>query len=110
MLTRINADPERLKRSHLVITSYNIVASEYASYVPATSKGSSAKGKKKAETDSDTESSDSDSDARFKKIVGVKKKPGPKPRSGTKDALFHLKWWRIVLGVTLFFACLRAVI
>lgn len=51
---------------------------------------SKPKGKKKGK-DSDSEDSDSDS-------VTRRLKAAPK-RGKAKDALFNVKWWRVVLGV-----------
>ncbi|KAG0693585.1 SNF2 family N-terminal domain-containing protein [Suillus ampliporus] len=78
-------DPLKLKAAHVVVTSYSIVASEFATFAPPAKDESKSKSKsKKAASDSD---SDSDS-------VVTKKKPG---RAKGKDALFHVKWFRIVL-------------
>ncbi|KAG1743712.1 SNF2 family N-terminal domain-containing protein [Suillus paluster] len=80
-------DPLRLKAAHVVVTSYSIVASEYATFAPPAKDESKSKSKsKKAASQSD---SDSDSD-----VVVTKKKPG---RAKGKDALFRVKWFRIVL-------------
>ncbi|KAJ3534788.1 hypothetical protein NM688_g7079 [Phlebia brevispora] len=81
-------DPEQLKKAHVVVTSYSIVANEYAAFAPESkdeSKSKSKKSKKDAEEDDD---SDSDGVTRKKKTSRATKK---------KDALFKVKWWRIVL-------------
>ncbi|KAG2749716.1 hypothetical protein P692DRAFT_20833145 [Suillus brevipes Sb2] len=80
-------DPLKLKAAHVVVTSYSIVASEYATFAPPAKDESKSKSKsKKAASQSD---SDSDSDE-----VVTKKKPA---RAKGKDALFRVKWFRIVL-------------
>ncbi|KAG1773596.1 SNF2 family N-terminal domain-containing protein [Suillus placidus] len=80
-------DPLKLKAAHVVVTSYSIVASEYATFAPPAKDESKSKSKsKKAASQS---GSDSDSDE-----VVTKKKPG---RAKGKDALFRVKWFRIVL-------------
>ncbi|KAG2034468.1 SNF2 family N-terminal domain-containing protein [Suillus americanus] len=80
-------DPLKLKAAHVVVTSYSIVASEYATFAPPAKDESKSKSKsKKAASQSD---SDSDSDE-----VVTKKKLG---RAKGKDALFRVKWFRIVL-------------
>jgi hypothetical protein len=73
-----------------VVTSYSIVASEYATFAPPAKDESKSKSKfKKAASQSD---SDSDSDE-----VVTKKKLG---KAKGKDALFRVKWFRIVLGAS----------
>lgn len=84
-------DPERLKRAHVVITSYSIVANEYAAYGGEAKDESKSKKSKKAAESDDSDDSESDSFARKKKAAGRASKK--------KDALFNVKWWRIVLGV-----------
>ncbi|KAG1752062.1 SNF2 family N-terminal domain-containing protein [Suillus lakei] len=80
-------DPLKLKAAHVVVTSYSIVASEYATFAPPAKDESKSKSKsKKAASQSN---SDSDSDE-----VVTKKKPG---RAKGKDALFRVQWFRIVL-------------
>jgi len=71
--------------AHVVVTSYTIVSSEYATFAPP------AKDEAKSKSKSKKAASDSDSDD-----VVVKKKPG---RAKGKDALFRVKWFRIVLGL-----------
>lgn len=75
-----------------MITSYNILASEHASYSPVTRDESKSKSKsksKKQSLGSDSEDSDSSSIGRT-----IKAKP-----KKVKDALLRVKWWRIVLGL-----------
>ena len=87
-------DPEALKRAHVVITSYAIVASEHGVYDSKVK--DEAKNKNKKGSSSKAESgSDSDSD-QFGRTLESKKKSAT--ASGKKkDALFRVKWWRIVL-------------
>ena len=75
-----------LERANVVVTSYSIVTSEYANYSPAKDE-SKSKGKGKKE---DSESGDDSEDS-------VPKRAAPK-KGKTMDALFRIKWWRIVLG------------
>ncbi|KAJ8475179.1 hypothetical protein ONZ51_g6714 [Trametes cubensis] len=83
------SDPSELERAHIVVTSYSVVTSEYGAYLKSTGKDESKpKGKKKGK-DSDSEDSDSDS-------VTRRLKAAPK-RGKAKDALFNVKWWRVVL-------------
>ncbi|OAX34772.1 hypothetical protein K503DRAFT_774190 [Rhizopogon vinicolor AM-OR11-026] len=78
-------DPLKLKSAHVVVTSYSIVASEYATFAPEVKDESKSKSKaKKAASQSDSDSDD----------VVTKKRPG---RAKGKDALFRVKWFRIVL-------------
>ncbi|EMD37109.1 hypothetical protein CERSUDRAFT_155596 [Gelatoporia subvermispora B] len=79
------SDPAALERAHVVITSYNTVASEYGAYTEsAKDEGTKTKSKKAADSD------DSDSI----RIARTVRKRAPAKK---KDALFRVKWWRIVL-------------
>ncbi|KIK96178.1 hypothetical protein PAXRUDRAFT_826224 [Paxillus rubicundulus Ve08.2h10] len=86
-------DPLKLKQAHVVVTSYPTVASEYATFAPEAKDESKSKSKSKSKVASD---SDSDSSGGFtKKLMANKRGTG---RAGkTKDALFYVKWFRIVL-------------
>ena len=86
----------------MVVTSYSIVASEHGAFKPDAKDEGKAKGKSKKKDLSDSESDDeldnSDSSAEnFGKTLVPKKKKAA-PRKQAKDALFRIKWWRIVLG------------
>jgi SNF2 family DNA or RNA helicase len=88
--TDSSLDPETLKRAHVVVTSYAITASEYAAFQP--------KDESKPKKGSDSKrvsGSGSDSEAdHFGRTLESKKKAA----TGRKrDALFRIKWWRIVL-------------
>lgn len=90
------SDPLKLQQAHVVVTSYNIVSSEYASYAPEAkdeSKKSKSKksGKSKGGSGAGAEF-DSDSSEGFTKKLKSKAKAGK-----TKAALFGVKWYRIVL-------------
>lgn len=80
------ADPAILAKVDVVVTSYSIVSSEHASYAP-----SKDEGKKKSKKQTTVDDDDDDTDDSLGKTI--KKKAGK-----TKDALFRVKWWRIVLG------------
>lgn len=88
----------------MVVTSYSIVASEHGAFKPDAkdeSKGKSkAKAKKQDSSDSDDYSDGddpSDSSANFGKTL-TKKPSASSRKKQAKDALFRIKWWRIVLG------------
>lgn len=81
------ADPEKLKKAHVVITSYSIVANEYAAH-SGDGKDESKSKSKKSKKDDD-ESSDEE-------VLPKKSRKAPKK----KAALFGVKWWRIVLGTS----------
>ena len=87
-------DPEVLKKSHVVITTYTTLSSEHASFAPK-AKDESAKAKKKSKPDEEELDSDS-SEENFGRTLEVKKK---KRATKVKDALFRVKWWRVVLGM-----------
>jgi SNF2 family DNA or RNA helicase len=89
-------DPEALTRAHVVVTSYAIVASEYAASQPEAKDESKAK---KSNTKKDESHPDSDSDSEadhFGRTLASKKK-STAPKGKKKDALFKVRWWRIVL-------------
>ncbi|TFY65094.1 hypothetical protein EVG20_g5717 [Dentipellis fragilis] len=88
-------DPSVLEHAHVVVTSYNTVSSEYAAYTPDAKDESKAKKKsqKKKSLDSDSESDELSSET-FGRTLKAKK---PASKSKQKDALFRVKWWRIVL-------------
>ncbi|KAF8872465.1 SNF2 family N-terminal domain-containing protein [Infundibulicybe gibba] len=91
--TSRTGDPAALRRAHVVVTTYDVVKSEYASYSPPAKDESKSKTKKKAKDASDVDSDDSGE--HFGRTLMAKKKT---PRaSAKKDALFHVQWWRIVL-------------
>lgn len=99
------SDPAKLKMAHVVVTSYSIVASEHGTYQSSakdeTTK-SKKKGKGKVSSDSDSDDDDdddSDSEKNFgKTVLGKKKAPKyASAKKAGKDALFRIKWWRIVL-------------
>ena len=71
------------------MTSYSVVASEWKNHAPSKDESKSkGKGKKKSQDDDSDSGSDSDD---------MPRRPAPK-RGKTKDVLFRIKWWRIVLG------------
>jgi SNF2 family DNA or RNA helicase len=88
-------DPEALTRAHVVVTSYAIVASEYAASQPEAKDESKAK--KNNKKDESRPDSDSDSEAdHFGRTLASKKK-STAPKGKKRDALFKVRWWRIVL-------------
>ncbi|KAH9974278.1 SNF2 family N-terminal domain-containing protein [Lactifluus volemus] len=87
-------NPETLRRAHIVVTSYAIVASEHSTFQPKSKDESKSKKGSSSKTDS---SSDTDSEAdHFGRTLGSKKVPST-TKSKKKDALFKVRWWRIVL-------------
>ncbi|KAF8497540.1 SNF2 family N-terminal domain-containing protein [Russula emetica] len=89
-------NPEALKRAHVVITSYAIVASEYGVFDPKVKDESKNKNKKGSSSKAES-SSDSDSEADHFGRTLEKKKKSATASGKKKDALFRVKWWRIVL-------------
>ncbi|KAJ4489981.1 SNF2 family DNA-dependent ATPase [Lentinula aciculospora] len=82
-------DPRILKRSHVVITTYDTLKSEYGVFDPADGK---RKGKSKKATVSD------DSDSSEAEHFGhTLKKPLKKATKTKKDALFNVQWFRVIL-------------
>lgn len=78
----------------MVITSYSTVASEFGAYNPAASdesKTSKTKPKKSQNSSGD----ESDDGTLGHTLVNAKHKA---PKKKPKNALFRVKWWRIVLG------------
>lgn len=82
-------DPDTLSRADVVVTSYNTVASEHGSWLGTAKDESSTKSKKKGKESRDS-GPDSDDSSNFGKALKQKKKK-------KQDALFNVKWWRIVL-------------
>jgi SNF2 family DNA or RNA helicase len=82
--TSRTSDSEMLKRAHVVLTTYDVVKSEYGLYETKAKDESQAKLKKKSSDDSD---SDDILPSRPVKASGRK----------LKTALFGVKWWRVVL-------------
>lgn len=87
------------------VTSFNIVASEYASHTGDGKDESGSKKKPKKGPDPEDEAeADSDSSSNFGKALKEAreiraKKAAPKKKAKKLDALFGVKWWRIVLGM-----------
>ncbi|KAF5348032.1 hypothetical protein D9758_010054 [Tetrapyrgos nigripes] len=83
-------DPKVLTNAHVVVTTYDTVKSEYSTYSPPAKDESKSKAKKKQAVD-DTDSSDGEHFGRT--LVKNTKKSKAKP----KDALFRIRWFRVVL-------------
>lgn len=91
----IHEDPSVLEKAHVVITTYATAASEYNTYKPDVADESNSKSKhKKKFRAEDYSDDDSESDS-FGSSVKKSKKSSKKKNA---DALFRVKWWRIVLG------------
>jgi len=82
-------DPITLQKHKVVVTTYDIVKSEYAVFSLAAKDESK---KKKKEASSGSESDETEYSGR--KVT----KTGASNSKKDKDALFHTKWFRIVLG------------
>ena len=79
-----------------MITSYQIVASEFAAYAGEAKDEAKSNKSKKTQQDSDSDAGSDDS-VDFRKHL-QKNKITVSRASKKKDALFRLKYWRIVLG------------
>ncbi|KAJ6525458.1 SNF2 family DNA-dependent ATPase [Mycena vulgaris] len=87
-----------LRRAHVVITTYDTVRSEHASFAPTAKdelKTAAAKAKK-ASAASDSDDSDSEAE-HFGRTVKKGKAPAKGKPKDKACALFEVKWWRIVL-------------
>ncbi|KAF8153019.1 SNF2 family N-terminal domain-containing protein [Crassisporium funariophilum] len=92
--TSRTTDPLVLQKYHVVVTTYDTVKSEYMSYSPAVKDESKVKA---ATSSKQTSPNDSDDDSE-EDGWGRTKKPAAKAKAGAKkSALYHVKWWRIVL-------------
>ena len=89
-------DPEALTRAHVVVTSYAIVASEYAAFQPEAKDESKAKKGNTKKNESRVDSDSSSEAEHFGRTLASKKKAAA-PKGKKKDALFKVRWWRIVL-------------
>jgi hypothetical protein len=97
LLTLTHLDPNTLRKVRVVVTTYDVVKSEYEAHIGTTKDESQPKSgakKKKAAVPSDDDDSD-DSVEHFGRTIAAKAKRSKAPK---KSALFQVKWWRIVLG------------
>lgn len=79
----------------VVVTTYDVVKSEYEAYiVPTKDESQTKRGTKKKATNHSDDDSD-DSVEHFGRTIAGKAKKSKSPK---KSALFQVKWWRIVLG------------
>ncbi|KAI5118940.1 hypothetical protein M0805_006286 [Coniferiporia weirii] len=85
--------PEVLRRAHVVITSYSVLSSEHSAYEQRRMEGAASSHKYKSNGRSSGDDGDSSDEDGYDRTV--KRKAGKSKR--VMDALFHLKWWRIVL-------------
>ncbi len=91
--TRVLLDPADLRKYQIIVTTYDVVKSEFAAYRPP-AKDESKQSKLKTSKDN---SESSDEAEHFGRTLKAKGKP--KRAVKVKDALFHVKWWRIILGI-----------
>ncbi|KAF8647534.1 hypothetical protein AX16_006641 [Volvariella volvacea WC 439] len=84
--TNRTTDSSVLAKNHVVITTYDVVKSEFEVFSSEDGKPSGGKGRKKKESSQRDDDEDSDESL-----------PSLKKSAKKKCALFGLKWWRIVL-------------
>jgi hypothetical protein len=73
--------------------------SEHQAFVPKSLSSEAQNKSKKAAAKPKAKNSDSDSDASSSTFASLKEKKKPAKAAGKqKNALFHVKWWRVVLG------------
>ncbi|KAJ3560995.1 hypothetical protein NP233_g10474 [Leucocoprinus birnbaumii] len=90
--TTRTTDPAQLRKHNVVVTTYDVIKNEYAVFAPEAkdeSKKAKAKTSSATESDSDSEAEHFGRNIRKPTAYGSKKKK--------KDAIFQVKWWRIVL-------------
>lgn len=90
------SDSNALRKVRVVVTTYDVVKSEYEAHMRSTKDESQSKlpaKKKKSAALSDDENSD-DSAEDFGRTIAAKTKKSKSPK---KSALFEVQWWRIVL-------------
>ncbi|KAF8266996.1 P-loop containing nucleoside triphosphate hydrolase protein [Lactarius quietus] len=102
-----STNPETLTRAHVVVTSYAIVASEYAASQPEAKDKSKAKTSNSKKAESHPESDSSSEADHFGRMLASKKKASA-PKGKKKDALFNTKaaqacstldgknWWCLI--------------
>jgi hypothetical protein len=88
-------DPLKLQRHKVVVTTYDVVKSEYSTFA-LDAKDESKKAKSK-ESRSESDELESDEAEHFGRTVKTLATTGGKKKK-TKDALYRVKWFRIVLG------------
>lgn len=86
-------DAAALQKYHVVVTTYDTVKSEHASFSPEAKDESSSKASSKKSSRAD---SDGDSDESV--VLRPAAKKGKGKAAAKKCALFGVKWYRIVLG------------
>ncbi|KAG5720840.1 hypothetical protein E4T56_gene16954, partial [Termitomyces sp. T112] len=91
------SDPTALRKFRVVVTTYDVVKSEYEAYMSGAKDESHTKlsSKKNSEAGSDDDTSSGALD-KFGRSLNVKEKK-TRPKSNKKSALFGVKWWRVVL-------------
>ncbi|KAF9467200.1 SNF2 family N-terminal domain-containing protein [Collybia nuda] len=92
--TSRTSDPAALRNAHVVVTTYDVVKSEYEVYTSLSAKDESKTTKKKGKSSSSDDEDSADSAEHFGRTLASKAK---KSTAQKKSALFQIKWWRIVL-------------
>lgn len=93
--TSRTTDPIALRRHDVVVTTYDTVKSEYAAFAPEAkdeSKSKKSKSNKQSQV-LDSDDSDSGEAEHFGRTIAK-----PARKSKVKDAIFQVKWFRIILG------------
>lgn len=88
-------DPAKLRKAHVIVTTYDTVRSEYLAFNPAGKNEGKAKAKAKTKA-SDSSDNSSEDEGAGRARAKTAKKTSPKA-----CALFAMKWWRIVLGMSI---------
>lgn len=98
--TSRTADPSIFRRAHVVVTTYDVVKSEYEAYEAGIADEIVGKGKVAAKKNTKKKSSSrlSDNDGSDDTKVGSSLPAKKGKKVVRKAALFKTKWWRIVLG------------
>lgn len=89
-------DPAILRNVHVVVTTYDVVKSEYEVYNSLSAKDEAKTTTKKGKAPSSDDEDSADSAEHFGRTLVSKAK---KSTTQKKSALFQVKWWRIVLGM-----------
>ncbi|RDB17334.1 hypothetical protein Hypma_001783 [Hypsizygus marmoreus] len=92
--TSRTADPNVLRRVRVVVTTYDVVKSEYLAYQSNAKDETQTKLTKKKAVNSSDDDSSSGSAEHFGRTISSKSRRTKSPK---KSALFQVKWWRIVL-------------
>ena len=79
----------------MVVTTYDVVKSEYVAHMSSAKDESQSKPTSKKNKSADSDDDSDDSVEHFGRTIASKTKKSKAPK---KSALFQVQWWRIVLG------------